>query len=161
MEQDATEFFEELQEIQKSKVEKKKQEQEAQIKAQQEQVEQFKNELTEKVTKKSEEVLGVKLTPKQQNDFLGYITKVNPKTGKTPYLEQLNSDPDIELKLAYMAYSGMINGNIPKKAETEAAKKLANTIKKSSVKSSKKGSNSRASKYRKNENSGIDLSGWS
>jgi hypothetical protein len=64
---------------------------------------------------------------KDREKFLDYISKVNPKTGRTAYVEDIVKDEEAQLALAYYKFKGM---TLPNKAEKRAETKVAQDLEK-------------------------------
>lgn len=114
-----------LKKLQKSQEAKKVAELEKQkeLKAQQvKKNEQILTELKDKIDG-AEEIGGFTLTKKIRKDFYDYITKVDPKTGKTGLLTD-SSDPDNQLLMSYLYFNKFNFGKLEKKTKTKQNKSL-------------------------------------
>lgn len=75
-----------------------------------------------------EEIMGFKISKKDQSNFYDYLTKFDRKTGKTQMMTDAENDPDAQLKMAYLYYKGFDFGDIEKKTKTKQARNLKNNL---------------------------------
>lgn len=102
-----------------------------------------------------EEIAEFKLEKKEREQFFDYLYK-SDKSGKTPYQKDMEDNSDLKLALAYHAFKGTNKSKIAQIAETEAAKKLRESL---SRKKDTKGKGTAAPRQQ-NPNGGADYNSW-
>jgi hypothetical protein len=82
--------------------------------------------------------LGVTFNNAQKENFKNFLFNVNPKTGRTPYQEKLAKEPNLQLKLAALVFSGVTEGKLNKLIETDATDKVLKALQNSGKNKPKK-----------------------
>jgi acyl transferase domain-containing protein len=75
----------------------------------------------------SDDIGGFPVNKKQKGDFYDYITKVNPKTGKTGLMED-SSDEKNQMLMSYLYFNKFNFSKLEKKAKTKETKNLEATL---------------------------------
>jgi hypothetical protein len=75
----------------------------------------------------SDDIGGFPVNKKQKNDFYDYITKVNPKTGKTGLMAD-SSDEKNQMLMSYLYFNKFNFSKLEKKAKTKETRNLEATL---------------------------------
>lgn len=115
---------------------KQQQEQEKRQRAEYEkQMEEFKSNVYSK-----KDIAGISVTPDQTKKLVDHMTKPVTKDGKSQWQVNLEKDPDVQLKLAYLDMIGWDFSKLQKQAETKATKSLKEKLRSKDTMSSMRGS---------------------
>ena len=76
-----------------------------------------------------DKIVEVDIPKRKKEEFKDFLLKVNPKTKKTALMEQRESDPNFDIKMAFAAFGGfkLVKDGAKKKANSKLADKLANS----------------------------------
>lgn len=75
----------------------------------------------------AEDIAGIPISKKVKDDFFKYVTDSN-KEGKTKLLQDIEADPEAQLKMAWFMYNKFDFSKIEKKAKTSVSSKLRDNL---------------------------------
>jgi hypothetical protein len=104
------------------------------------QMEEFKSNVYSK-----KDIAGISVTQDQTKKLFEHMTKPVTKDGKSQWQVNLEKDPDVQLKLAYLDMINWDFSKLQKQAETKATKSLKEKLRSKDTMSSMKGSGGNAS----------------
>lgn len=140
-------------EYEESLIENQKKEKEEAIRKHEEYVENVRKTIEE-----AEDIAGIPISKKAKKEFSDYVTKVD-KEGKTKLHQDIEADPDAQLKMAWFMYNKFDFSKIEKKAKTKVSSKLRESL--SNIDSSlKMKGKSKGKAKRSSDNDELDLSGF-
>lgn len=140
------------QEYEENLVVKQKQQHQEQIDAHKSYVEGVKKSIEDK-----DEIAGFELSKRKKDDFFKYITE-SDKEGKTRLLQDIEADPDSQLKMAWLMYNKFDFSKIEKKVKTKVSGKLRDSL--SNIDSTTKMSGSSKRKKKATDTQEMDFSSW-
>jgi len=125
----------------------------------QEQVEAYKTYVDniKKSIDAKEDIAGFEISPRKKEDFFNYITE-SDKEGKTRLLQDIEADPDSQLKMAWLMYNKFDFSNIEKKVKSKVSSKLRDSLSNLDSTAKMKGSSKR--KKKATDTQEMDFSSW-
>lgn len=129
-----------------------KEEHQKQIEAHKEYIEGIKKSIDS-----AEDIAGIPITKKAKDEFFKYVTESN-KEGKTKLLQDIEADPDAQLKMAWFMYNKFDFSKIETKAKTKVSSKLRDNL--SNLDSSLKLKGKSKGSTKKKDSDELDLSSF-
>lgn len=105
----------------------------------------------------AEDIAGIPITKKAKDEFFKYVTESN-KEGKTKLLQDIEADPDAQLKMAWFMYNKFDFSKIETKAKTKVSSKLRDNL--SNLDSSLKLKGKSKGSTKKKDSDELDLSSF-
>ena len=105
----------------------------------------------------AEDIAGIPITKKAKDEFFKYVTESN-KEGKTKLLQDIEADPDAQLKMAWFMYNKFDFSKIETKAKTKVSSKLRDNL--SNLDSSLKLKGKSKGSAKKKDSDELDLSSF-